>query len=146
MSTLTPAGVVLKDVDLIFDADPDNYGAHADVVRFDPSTSQVTFPGMAPVGMLTDQSEATWTLTLNFVQDWTSAKSLSRYLYEHAGEAVTVKFKPRAGTGAPSFSSTVTLAHGPIGGNSQQFAAGGVTMGCTRPVLDSDDNPVTPEA
>lgn len=145
MTTLTPQGFTLKNVDLLFGADVDNYGAHASTVRFDPSSSQVTFNGMAPGGQLTDTTEPTWTVTVAYVQDWDSPKSLSRFLYQKAGEQLTVKFKPKAGVGEPSFTATVTIAHGPIGGDSGAFPVGSVTMGCTKPVLDSDDAPGTVE-
>ncbi len=140
---LTPAPIVLKDCDLEFELD--NYAAHASSIIFTPTASVQTFQGMSPVGQFTDSSEPTWTLNVTFVQDWGSPKSLSKYLYANAGKSTACKFKPKVGTGLPAFNSTVTLAHGAIGGPGGQYPTSTVSMGCTKPILDSDDSPATPE-
>jgi hypothetical protein len=145
MSRIVPtAAFVLRDVELEFEG-VDDYAPAASSVTFTPTSSTVTFAGLAPEGQLTDTTEPSWALALVHVQDWESSKSLSRYLYANAGKKVAVKFKPRAGAGLPAFNSTVTLAAGAIGGASAAFPTSTVTMGCTRPELDSDDSPATVE-
>lgn len=132
---------ILKDVDLIIEAD--NYKKHVSTVKFGSQRQTQTWTGLAPDASFSETGTPTWSLELSYAQDWETAGSLSRYLHAHDGERVTVKFKPRSATGAPAFTSHVTLSAGDVGGTAGQYAVATVTLGCTKPVPDYDDNPAT---
>lgn len=127
-----PAPLLMKDVVLSLGAD--DYASHASAVTFTPTVAVLTWQGLSPEATITDVSKATWTCGITYAQDWTAADSLARFLYENEGDAVPVTFRPRNGIG-PSFTATVTIAPGAIGGVVNAFAEGTVTLGCDRPVL-----------
>jgi hypothetical protein len=68
-----------------------------------------------------------WTLELSFVQDWDSATSLSRYLYANQGSEVAVTLQPKDASG-PSFTMTVHVVPGTVGGDTRAFAASSVSL------------------
>lgn len=127
MATIAVNPFVLKDVLLTIAAD--NYEAHVSQVQFDPSSSLQTWQGLAPGATFTDASLATWVAVLAYAQDWETPNSLSQYLYNHEGESIDVTFKPRSGSG-PSFSATLVITPGSIGGTVNSFATATVTLGC----------------
>ena len=127
-----PTPLVMKDVTLSLGAD--DYAAHASAVVFTPSSSTVTWQGLSPEASFTDVTSATWTCALTYAQDWTAANSLARYLFDNEGDSVAVTFRPRNGIG-PSFTATVTITPGAIGGTVGAVSEATVTLGCDRPVL-----------
>ena len=129
MSTVPVLPRVLKDCAFIVEAD--NYEAHVSTVRFDPSGSSQTWQGMTPTASFTDTSSATWAAALNYAQDWETPNSLARYLHDHEGETVTVKFQPKKGTGLPEVTADLIIAPGPIGGDVNVYMTGSVTLGCS---------------
>lgn len=132
MAVLTPRPLVMKDV--VLEIGTDDFRAYADSVTFTPSASSVTWSGLGG-NTHTDASTATWTLDLNYVQDWDSANSLSRFLYENEGDSVDVVFAPKSGSG-PSFTAEVVITPGAIGGAVSAFATTSVTLGVNgRPEL-----------
>lgn len=127
--------LVLKDVLLQFGSDETgkDFRKHVDQVTFTPSSSQATWTGLGN-NTHSDVSTATWTVVLNYVQDWSTADSLSRYLFENEGAEVPVTFTPK--NGGPSFEATVIVTPGAIGGQVNAFATTSVTLGCkARPEL-----------
>jgi len=118
---------ILRDVDLIFDVD-DDFRAHVNRVQFTPSNSTVTWQGLTPSASFSGQTSSTWVCELAGAQDWTSANSLSEYLFEHEGEEVPVTFKPRAG--GTSWTAVLTLAPTAIGGDVNAVPVFAVTLGC----------------
>lgn len=134
MSVLEVQPLVLKDVELIIGGEAgDDFRKHVDAVTFTPSSSTTTWTGLGK-NTHTDSSIATWTLVLNYVQDWDSTNSLSRYLFAHEGETVEMEFAPRA-AGGPSFTANVVITPGAIGGTVNAFATTSVTLGSDKPVL-----------
>lgn len=132
MVAVTVKPFVLKDVLLKIDAD--NYEAHVSQVEFTPSASTQTWTGLAG-NTVTDVSTATWAATLAYAQDWETADSLSRYLYDHEGDEVAVEFTPRSGSG-PKFTASLIITPGAIGGTVNGFATATVTLGMSgKPVL-----------
>ncbi|MBX9243414.1 hypothetical protein ICW40_01160 [Actinotalea ferrariae] len=135
MTTIAVEPLVLKDYALKIDAD--NYEKAVSGVLFTPpSESTVTWQG--PIGE--DHSDAAgsggWTARIDYVQDWETPDSLSRYLHENAGEEVAAQFVPKKGTGMPVFNVDIVLAAGPIGGTTRQYATASVTLACKqKPVL-----------
>jgi len=129
-STVDP--FVLKDVDLVIDAD--NYAAHVSSVAWVPSAQQQSWKGLKPSSTFTDVGTATWVANLEFAQDWSDPASLSTYLLEHEGETVDAIFVPRSGSSMPAFTARLTLTPGQIGGAVDAFATATVSLGSTKPV------------
>jgi hypothetical protein len=130
MATVAVNPFVLRDVDLVIGAD--NYEAHTSQVEFTPTTSQVSWTGLAN-NTVTSQTTATWQCTIALAQDWGTPNSLSQYLMDNEGEVVSVTFTPASGQG--SFEADVTITPGAIGGTAGAFAVATVTLGSTKPVF-----------
>lgn len=131
MAKITVNPLFLKDV--VMSLGTDSYEQALNQVAFTPSASQQTFTSLDGT-TFTDTSPATWTCQIGYVQDWETANSLAQYLLEHEGETVMATFKPRSGSG-PSFTSTLSITPGAIGGQVGQAATTSVTLGCTKPQL-----------
>lgn len=127
MTAIAVQPFVLKDCTL--KVGTDNYEAHVSQVQFSPSSSQVNWKGLTPSSVFSDVTTATWTCSLAYAQDWTTANSLSLYLHNHEGETVDVVFQPKAGTGQPSVEATLLITPGAIGGTVDQVATATVTLG-----------------
>lgn len=133
MTTHNVIPLVLKDVELVLGADVDDFRKHVSGVTYTPSAPTQNWTGLG-LNTHTDVGAATWTLGLDYVQDWDSPDSLSRYLFEHQGETVAALFRPRSGVG-PSFTSNVTITPGAIGGQVNAYATTSVQLGTDAPVL-----------
>jgi hypothetical protein len=134
MSVLEVQPLVLKDVELLIgSATPDDFRKHVSGVTFTPTSSQTTWTGLG-LNTHTDSGIPTWVCQLDYVQDWTSTNSLSRYLYTHEGETLPVSFTPTDGVG-PAFTANVSIVPGAIGGQVNAFATTTVTLGSDKPVI-----------
>lgn len=135
MAQINVAPRVFKNYLLKFGAAGDNYEKHVSGVTLTPSTSVVTWKGAAPDANYSDVTTATWTLTLEFAQDWETADSLSQYLFENEGELIEgLEFSP-LGAG-PKFTVDAVVTPGQIGGAVDAYGAASVTMGIVgRPVF-----------
>lgn len=131
MATIAVKPLVLKDVLLTIATD--SYEAAASAVAFTPSSSPSTWTGLNGETHSTS-SPATWTCDITYVQDWETTGSLSAYLLENEGEDVEVTFKPKSGSG-PSFTATISITPGAIGGTVNSFAETSVSLGSTKPEL-----------
>jgi hypothetical protein len=131
MPVLEVQPLVLKDVEALIGG-TDDFRKHLSGVTFTPSSSQTTWSGLG-LNTHTDSSIPTWTVQLDYVQDWTSTTSLSAYLFEHEGETVPFEFTPTDGVG-PSFTANISIVSGAIGGQVNAFATTSVTLGSDKPV------------
>ena len=113
--------------DCTFSVATDSYEAHVSQVEFTPTSSIVTFKGLAPTAVFNFGSSATWVCTLAYAQDWSTANSLSRYLHENEGEEIAVVFEPVAG--GPTISATLIVTPGAIGGTVDAVAVASVSLG-----------------
>ena len=133
MPKLAVVPFVLKDV--ILTIGTDDYARHVDEVLFTPTVKAdpITWQGLSPDASFSDAGvpETSWALTLTYAQDWDTANSLSAYLLANAGLSKTVVFQPKTGSGKATFTATVTIAPGPIGGKGKQAATASVTMPLT---------------
>jgi hypothetical protein len=129
MATIAHSPFVLRDVDLLIGSD--DYKLHTSQVEFTPATSPVTWTGLGN-NSFSATPTATWTVTMALAQDWTTENSLSRFLLENEGDEVEIEFAPQSG--GPSFTSTVTITPGGIGGTAGAVAVSSVTMSCSKPV------------
>ncbi len=131
MANISVTPLVLKNIELTVGAD--DYKTSVSSVRFEPSASQVSWTGLGG-NTHTDVSTATWTVTLEFAQDWDTTNSLSRYLFAQEGTTKAIKFRPKNGVG-PSFTANVAISPGAIGGAVNAYATASVTLGSDKPVL-----------
>lgn len=132
MAQIAVNPLVLKDVVLSFGTD--SYEKHVSGVTFTPSSDTITWQGLTPDSKSTDVTAADWTCQLDYVQDWETEDSLSRFLFENEGEEIAATFKPRSGSG-PSFTANLIVTPGAIGGVVNAYATTSVTLGSDKPVL-----------
>lgn len=119
---------VFKNYLLKFGTAGDNYEKHVSNVTLTPSSSVVTWKGAAAGAVYTDVTEATWTLTLEYAQDWETTNSLSQYLLANEGSVITgLQFSP-LGSGA-KFTVDVVVTPGAIGGAIDAVGTAQVTLG-----------------
>ena len=83
MAAIAVSPFLLKDV--LFSVETDSYEKHVSQVEFVPTSSTVTWKGLTPTSVFSFGTNATWTCNLTFAQDWETASSLSRYLFDHEG-------------------------------------------------------------
>lgn len=126
MATIAVTPIVLKDC--ILDIEADDYAAAVSAATLTPSASTVVFKGLKPGAVFTDVTEASWTLQITYAQDWASADSLSRYLFDNEGLVKDAILKPQSGAG-PSFEVEIVITPGAIGGQVDQTATATVTLG-----------------
>lgn len=125
MSQIVVKPIVLRDVLLKIEAD--DYEKHVSGVTMTPSSGSVSWTGLAPDDTFTFPTATTWAVQLDYAQDWETANSLSRYLYDHEGETVTLLFEPvKGGLG---WQVEVVIVPGSIGGQVNTVAAASVTLG-----------------
>jgi hypothetical protein len=125
MAQINVQPLYLKDV--ILTVDGDTYEKHVSGVTITPSVATATFKGLEPSATFSQASTATWMLDLTFVQDWETEDSLSAYLFNNAGEEVTMSFKPESGSGG-TFSATVIIVPGSVGGTVDAYATSTVSL------------------
>lgn len=131
MADIDVSPLVLKDCVLVIDGD--NYEKGVSGVKFIPKSSTIAWQGLTPESAFTDASTPEWTCQIDYVQDWDTTDSLSRYLLANAGATVAASFKPKA-AGTPSFAANIVIAPGQIGGDVNKYATTSVTLGCDTPV------------
>lgn len=115
----------------------DSYEKHVSAVEFVPGdNAPVTWKGLTPAAVFSFGKSSTWTCNLSFAQDWATANSLSRYLFENEGEEIVVVFEPVSG--GPSATATLIVVPGSIGGQVDSVAVSTVTLGCkAKPALEA---------
>lgn len=121
--------IILTDVLLTIGTN--DYEAHVSSVMFTPNAPTVNWKGLTPTSNHTFGGLATWTVTLNYAQDWETAQSLSIYLMDNEAQKVVMKFEPQ--NGGAGFTSNVVLTPGGIGGDVDTVATGSVTLGSSKP-------------
>jgi len=91
----TPKPLTIKDVDL--SVGTTDYRAHVNSVMLTPSTTISTWRGAQAGSNQNEGTTPAWTLDITYVQDWDTAGSFCRYLWDNQNSEVTVTFKPRSG-------------------------------------------------
>lgn len=132
MATINVSPLVLKDVTLTIGTN--GYEKHVSSVTFTPKASTISWQGLSPSAKFTDVSAAEWTCVLEYVQDWDTTNSLSKYLFANEGTTVAATFKPKS-AGTPSFAANLVITPGAIGGKVNAYATTTVTLGSDKPVL-----------
>lgn len=125
MTQIDVKPIVLRDVLLSIAAD--DYEKHVSGVTITPTTGSVTWNGLTPAAAYSFPTSTTWALQLDYAQDWDTANSLSRYLFDHEGEEVSMTFEPvKGGLG---WQVDVVIVPGSIGGQVNAVATATVTLG-----------------
>jgi hypothetical protein len=136
MPQIAVAPIVIKDAIVTIGAD--DYEKHVSSATFQPSVTQprVQWQGMSPTASLNDVGTPVveWVLVLEYAQDWETLNSLSNYLLTNAGTSKVVKVQPQRGVGKKTFTATVTIVPGPVGGKVNEVPVGSVSMPSTAPV------------
>ncbi|WIB64369.1 hypothetical protein [Curtobacterium sp. MCBD17_040] len=127
MAAILAAPAFLQDVRVTVAGS--NYETAISSVAFTPKTDTVTFKGGTPSATYNFQTNADWTADLTFAQDWTTANSLSNYLFNNQGKQVSMTFIPNQG--GPTITATVTCQSGPVGGAIGAVATSTVSLGVT---------------
>lgn len=133
MPTINVNPLILRDV--IMTIAGNDYQAACSEVTITPSVSPLVWKGLAR-NVHQSVPDATWAAAITFAQDWDTTGALSAYLMDNEGTAVSVTFKPRAGGGA-SFTTTLTITPGAIGGKVDTYGETSVTLPATKPVRSS---------
>lgn len=128
MADIAVQPLYLKDV--VLTVDGDTYEKAVSSVAFTPSVSTATFKGLDPAATFTEAGSASWTVDLEYAQDWDSADSLSAYLFSNSGSSVTLSFKPKSATGG-TWSATVVIVPGSVGGAVDSFGTSTVSLPCS---------------
>jgi len=142
MTVVPVAPIVLKDVTLLIGTD--NFEMHVSQVEFVPTAQMQTWKGLTPAAVFTDQAAPTWVCNLGYAQDWSSAATLSSYLYANQGQLKSVKFKPDINTAQAEWDADLIISAGQIGGTVDTFSVGSVSLGVqgvpvpTYPVVAAD--------
>ena len=121
--------IILNDVVLTVAAD--NYEGHVSRVEFVPTASLVKWSGLTPTSVYQFPTASVWALNLDYAQDWATASSLSQYLFDNEGTTKVITFKPKkpaSGT-APTWTATVIITPGAIGGAVDAVPVGTVSLG-----------------
>jgi hypothetical protein len=136
MPTIPLSGRPQKDIRV--QLGEDNYEKHCSNVEFpEPKGTVVRWRGGTPDAVLADFANTEQVCNITMIQAWDDGDSLCRFMFEHAGERVVLRYKPHAD--APfEVESTVTLVAPTIGGAVNQYNESTVACPCTPPL------PVTP--
>ncbi|GAA3948902.1 hypothetical protein [Microbacterium soli] len=129
MATIDVKPIVLRDCKLTISLEEASadYEKHVSGVTFTPSSGTVNWNGLSPDASFTFPTATTWGAQLDYAQDWETASSLSRYLYDNEGKQVTMLFEPKAG--GLGWEVDVFIAPGSIGGQVNTVATSTVTLG-----------------
>jgi hypothetical protein len=131
-TAVTLAPLYLNDVSFV--VEDDDYQAAIQSVAFTPSSKTVTEVGGTPDAVYTFPGPTSWTCDLSFMQDWSTANSLSLYLFNNDGQSKAVTFVPN--TGGPTITATVVITAGAIGGDIGSVGKAKVSLGVSgKPVI-----------
>lgn len=127
MTAVVPTPLSMKDCLFQLEVAGDSYEKAITGVRFTPSASPITLTAVSPGAVYTDMPSASWTCVVSFVQDWSAADSLCRYLFDHEGDTVAATFEPIAG--GATITADLVITPGSIGGDVAAYATDTVTLG-----------------
>lgn len=129
MATVNVQPIILNNVS--FKVAADNYEAAVTRVEFIPTSSIVNWKGMTPTAVFSFGTSATYVCNIDYAQDWSTTNSLSSYLFDNEGTTKVVEFKPvKPATGtAPTWTATVIIQPGSIGGAVDTVAVSTVSLG-----------------
>lgn len=124
MAQIAVQPIYLKDV--VLTVAGSDFEKHVSGVTFTPSVATATWKGLEPTAVFTNVGASTWMVDLAYAQDWDTTGSLSAYLYANEGAEVTLNFEPVAG--GSSWSATVIVVPGAVGGAVDSYAVATVSL------------------
>ncbi|MGV8973385.1 MAG: hypothetical protein ACOH10_13770 [Rhodoglobus sp.] len=131
MAVIAGNPFVMSDAIMKFGAD--EYQSLISGVVFVPTANLKTFAGIGG-DTYTLAGKSSWVCNVDYAQDWETATSLARYLFEHEGESLAVTFEPIEG--GVSFTATIVVVAGSIGASADNVATSSVSLGVSgKPVL-----------
>lgn len=133
MATVTAAAVapvkpiILKD--MVITIGTDDFAAAISSATLTPAASIVTWKGLKTTAVYSFPTSPTWTLDLEYAQDWKTANSLSRYLFDHDGQTIVgVTLEPTSGVGT-RWTFDLIVVPGAIGGAVDAVGTASVSLG-----------------
>jgi len=126
---------IMRNAIVTFGSPGDDFAKAVSSAVLTPSTGSSEFKGLKPSAVFTFPQATLYALDLSYAQDWSSENSLSRYLWDHKGEQVPFTVNPDDQTGvtpavgSTSWSGTVALTSGGIGGDVDSVATTTVSLG-----------------
>lgn len=130
MAVIVPDPIVLNDISLVIGTD--NYEFSVSRVELVPTTPTLQWRGMTPTATYNRSGAPTWVANIDYPQDHAAATSLSEYLRTNVGTIKQIVFKPKkpaSGT-APTYTVSVLILPGPIGGAVDSIGVGSVALPC----------------
>ena len=124
MAQIAVQPIYLKDV--VLSVAGSDFEKHVSGVTFTPSVSSATWKGLEPTAVFTNVGSSSWTVDLEYAQDWDTTGSLSAYLFANEGTEVTLTFEPVAG--GSSWSADVIIVPGAVGGAVDSYAVATVSL------------------
>lgn len=118
---------VLKDS--VFTVEATDYANQTTSVVLTPEQATQTIKTMVPDGIVQDVDTATWTVTINGIQDMTDAQGLARLLNDMAGDPIDIVFTPKPGGATATF--TATAKNVTFGGEQGAFTSFSVDLPVT---------------
>ncbi|QEO08888.1 hypothetical protein [Protaetiibacter larvae] len=112
----------------------DNYEKHVSDINWPSNQTAQSWHGGTPDAIAPDLSEGDQVCNLTFIQAWDDEDSFCRFAFDHAGETVTISYKPHADSDV-EFTAEVTLIRPQIGGKVNQFNESTISMPSTVPTL-----------
>lgn len=115
----------------------DSFETAISSATFTPSNKLVTFQGGTPDSVFNFPGPTTWTLDLEYAQDWDTTGSLSNYLHANEGAVVAAVFTPKEGDSeTPTVTANIIITPGSIGGDIGAVGTAKVSLGLNgRPVI-----------
>ena len=124
MAQIAVQPIYLKDV--VLSVAGSDFEKHVSSVIFTPSVATATWKGLEPTAVFTNVGSSTWMVDIAYAQDWDTSGSLSAYLFANEGSEVTLTFEPVAG--GSSWTATVIVVPGAVGGAVDSFAVATVSL------------------
>lgn len=133
MAEIAVQPVILQD--MVVKIGADDFAAAVSSAIITPAGSIVTWKGLKPESVHAFPVAPTFTLDLEYAQDWAGTTSLSRYLWDHQGEVIEdVVLEPESGVGT-RWTFDMIVATGAVGGAVDTVGTASVSLGISgRPV------------
>jgi hypothetical protein len=132
MADIFPAPFIMRNAVVTLGSPGDDYAAACSSAALTPAPGTADFKGLKTAAVFVFPTATTWTLDLAYGQDWSVEVSLSRWLFDHIGETVPFVMNPNdTGNvqGETSWSGTVAITAGAIGGDVDAVAVANVSLG-----------------
>jgi hypothetical protein len=140
MAVLEVRPFIMKNAIVTLGTPGDDFAKAVSSAALTPAPGTADFTGLKPDAVFVFPTATLWTLDLAFAQDWSAETSLSRWLFDHAGEVVPFILNPDdqgvdGEVGQTSWAGEVAITEGAVGGDVNSVAVGTVSLGVVgRPV------------